>query len=146
MPREIRQLLQSGSVMAHLHEQISQLEKINTFLQAHFPPTAGASVRAIKLQNATLTLRAPSSPVAARLRQSTPSMMQTLAAKGVAVKKMRITVHMPDWQQPEASAASSRTLGAKGQQAIARLAASLPADDRLRASLEGLLAADGKQP
>lgn len=132
--------------MAHLHEQISQLEKINALLQGYFPQATAASVRAIKLQNATLTLRAPSSPVAARLRQSTPSMMQTLNEKGVAVKKMRITVHMPDWQQPESGTASSRSLGAKGQQAIERLAASLPADDRLRASLEGLLAADGKQP
>ncbi|MDT3678301.1 MAG: DciA family protein [Burkholderiaceae bacterium] len=70
-----------------LAARVDRLVELQSALREHF---AQAPLTVVSLDADTLTLRAPNAAWAARLRQSTPTMLQALRARFAGIDRIRI--------------------------------------------------------
>lgn len=79
--------LDDESAFRALAARVDRLVELQSALRERFPQ---APLTVVSLDADTLTLRAPNAAWAARLRQSTPSMLQTLGARFAGIGRIRI--------------------------------------------------------
>ena len=106
-----------------LAARVDRLVELQSALREHF---AQAPLTVVALDAGTLTLRAPNAAWAARLRQSTPTLLQALRARFAGIERIRIVT------QRAGEASSSRAHAPRA----AIPSAALRALDRLRADTD----------
>lgn len=79
--------LADESAFRELHARVDRLVALQSLLAGRFP---GAPLTVVALDAGTLTLRAPNAAWAARLRQSTPTMLQALRGHVAGIERIRI--------------------------------------------------------
>ena len=133
--------LQAEPGFARLGEQAARLAALQADLRECVP---GLALTAIALERDVLVVGAAHAAVAARIRQTGPSVVAALARRGWRIASIRFK---PQWRPPPAPPARSEKRP-PGPEALAGLAAlSERVDDpRLRAALRRFAARHGSGP
>lgn len=79
--------LEDESAFRALSARVDRLVALQSLLAGRFP---GAPLTVVALDAGALTLRAPNAAWAARLRQSTPTMLQALRGHVAGIERIRI--------------------------------------------------------
>ena len=137
MNRPIQRFI-SASDLAPLLDHATRLGRLQTALEACLPPQLAQSCRAGGLRDGVFTISTPSNAVAARIAHLAPSLILKLGHLGENVQRVRTRVQ-PHEAIPQPPPRPARSVPASAKQALAGLAASLPADDPLRAALQTLI-------
>ncbi|MDR2925642.1 MAG: DUF721 domain-containing protein [Azoarcus sp.] len=123
--------------IARLQEHAARLERLQNVLTPILPVQYASVCRVANLKEDVLTISVRGSAVAVRLKQMLPSLLDRFAQAGYLLQRIQIKVGLPE-PVPEHHAPAARTLSEAALAQIISLAASLPADAPLRASLETL--------
>ena len=137
MNRPIQRFI-SASDLAPLLDHAARLGRLQTALEACLPPLLAQSCRASGLRDGVFTISTPSNAVAARIAHLAPSLILKLGHLGESVQRVRTRIQ-PREVVPQLPPRPARSVPVSAKQALAGLAASLPADDPLRAALQALI-------
>ena len=89
--------LDDESAFRALAARVDRLVEVQAALARHFPQVP---LTVVALDADTLTLRAPNAAWAARLRQSTPSMLQALRSRFAGIGRIRIVTRRTGERSP----------------------------------------------
>lgn len=131
--------LKRAEPLARLHEHALLLTRMQRLLGQLIGPALAAHSRVVQWQDGLLTLHADNNALAARLRQSLPTIAEGFSAQGWPVSQVAVKVR-PRPAEPQPPPVPQRTLPASAATRLAQLQASLPDDSPLREALARLLA------
>lgn len=142
----VQDLLSGGLPVVQAAQRLASLERV---VRRKLGEALGRSVSAGGLRGAEpeaeLTLLAANSAVAARLRQSLPSLLETLQRQGWGLASIKIKIQ-PNGQSGDVAAApreKQAKLGENGLGSFAGLSQTLP-DSPLRDAVAALVARHGR--
>ncbi len=139
MTRQLQRFLGSGDALARLHDHAARLRRLQDVVARELPPALAAGCSVANLKGETLILLAASGAVAVKLKQLAPTLVAQLAAAGVPLKSIQVKVQVQEGE-PVTRPPTQRVISEAGRDSVGQLAATLPADSPLRASLERLIA------
>lgn len=143
MAKSLQEHLTSGDGIAHLAAHADRLLQLQAALEAALPAALRPYVRIVNFRQGKARIHASSSAVANKIRQLGPRLAETLSSPTAQVTQIEVRVQArpPTMAAlPDRSAHTKPDLPGHAQrQALATLAASLPAESPLKPSLERLL-------
>lgn len=123
--------------IARLQEHAERLERLQNALARILPAQYADACRVANLKEEILAISVRGSAVAVRLKQMIPSLLDHFAQAGYPLRLIQIKVRLHE-PMPERRLSPARTISDAALAQINSLAASLPEDAPLRASLETL--------
>jgi len=135
MTQRLDRFAGEGSALDRLRAHVSRLGRLQQIVLTELPPYLADSCHVANLKEDVLLIHAATGAVAAKLRQATPRLLNTLAMQGVMVRSIKIATR-PVNPAPPPKPPEQRTVSGQTQDALRSLASGLPADDPLRAALE----------
>ena len=131
--------LRRAEPLARLHEHALLLTRMQRLLGQLLGPAMATHSRVVQWQDGLLTLHADNNALAARLRQSLPTIADSFSAHGWPVTQVAVKVR-PRPPEPQAPPVPQRALPASAAAGLQQLQSSLPEDSPLRDALARLLA------
>jgi hypothetical protein len=140
MAKSLQEHLTSGDGIAHLAAHADRLLQLQAALETALPAALWPYVRIVNFRQGKARIHASSSAVANKIRQLGPRLAEALSSPTAQVTQIEVRVQAGS---PTMATSPTRTRpdlpGHAQRQALATLAASLPADSPLKPSLERLL-------
>jgi hypothetical protein len=139
-------LLSQGADHQRLFSHMTALTTMQDVFCGIAPPQLARHCALGGLSNGKLIILARNGAIAAKLRQTTPSLLLKFQAKGYEVTAIRIAVQANSGTQGNNTTAAKRSIGRAGRESLRQLAMKLP-QSPLKASVESLLhTASGRRP
>ena len=140
MAKSLQEHLTSGDGIAHLAAHADRLLQLQAALETALPAALWPYVRVVNFRQGKARIHASSSAVANKIRQLGPRLADALSSPTAQVTQIEVRVQAG--QPPLATSPAHARPALPGnvqRQALAALAASLPAESPLKPSLERLL-------
>lgn len=145
MAKSLQEHLTSGDGIAHLAAHADRLLQLQAALETALPAALWPYVRIVNFRQGKARIHASSSAVANKIRQLGPRLADALSSPTAQVTQIEVRVQAgtPTMATSASHPAHARPAlpGNLPRQALAALAASLPAESPLKPSLERLLRA-----
>lgn len=133
----IRKILGNTQPLAHLHDHVARLIRLQKLVARHLPPVMREVVRVANFQAGTLFLHVPSPALATRLKLSQESLRTALLNAGENIMEFKIKVRVDRGERPKAPP-PRRHISGEGRHALQDLRERLRADDPLARALKKL--------
>ena len=137
--RQLDAYLNATGGLAHVAAHAGRLIKLQRVFQEIAPPFLANACRVANCKPGKVIIHADSGAVAARLRQMLPSLAGEFLEKGCEVTEIEVKVQPGHAALQHSPPRPARNVGARAKSDLAALAAALPADSLLRASVERLM-------
>lgn len=137
--RTLDDFLNADEAMARLAAHAGRLLKLQRLFEEVVPATLARACRIANFKSGVIFIHAENGAVAAKLRQTMPSINDEFRTRGVQVTEIRIKVQPLDVAVQHKPRPRAAVLGDAGRASIARLADSLP-EGPLRESLGRFMA------
>lgn len=138
MSQPLYRFLGSGDALERLQAHAQRLARLQQALARLLPDGMAGACDVANLKSDKLVLLTRTGAGAARLKQMAPTLLQQLQLQGFPVGEIQVRVRVA-YDPPRREAPPARSIPAAAQDALAQLAASLPADAPLRESLQRLI-------
>lgn len=142
MAHQLKHFLRNEDHIAKFRSRVDLLQRCQRTVEKMLPASQSAHCRAANMKDEkTLVILTTSNAMAARLRQSVPSLLIGFQMEGLQIEKIQVRTQ-PSLQytaEQHTPQAVSRNIGPDALGSIQSLCDALPADDPLRQSLEHLL-------
>ena len=137
--RTLDEYLNADEAMARLAAHAGRLLKLQRLFEEVVPAALARTCRIANFKSGVIFIHAENGAVAAKLRQTTPSLNDEFRTRGVEVTEIRIKVQPLDIAAQHNPPVQAAVLGDAGRASIAKLADSL-AEGPLRESLRRFIA------
>lgn len=136
MSQRLNSLIASSHALRLIANKAQQLLALQQHYEQVVPPALRRASRVMQLDQQTLVIAAFNSPIAAKLRQLAPDIVQRLQQCGheVTVIQIRVQVGYP----PPVATISAPVLSSTGKHHLNELAETLP-ESALKAALQSLI-------
>lgn len=138
MTRSLQGFLDSGETLERLHDHALRLQRLQALLHEMLPAPLNTACSVANLKGETLVLLTRSGAVAARLKQTVPTLLQRFAESGVALTAIQVKVGIGSEPEP-GRPPTVRTLPDTARESLESLSASLPEGAPLRESIRRLI-------
>lgn len=135
MTQRLERFAGDGTALDRLRAHAARLMQLQQIVLAELPPYLADSCHVANLKEDVLLIHAATGAVAAKLRQATPRLINSLAMQGVLVSSIKIATR-PVRPTPPPRPPTQRAVSTQTQDALRTLAGHLPDDDPLRKALE----------
>ena len=137
--RPLDAFLNTTGGLARVAAHAGRLLKLQRAFSEIAPPYLAAACRVANFKPGKVVIHADSGAVAARLRQMLPRLADEFCKKGCEVTEIEVKVQPGHAALQHSPPRPARNVGARAKSDLAALAAALPADSLLRASVERLM-------
>ncbi|MBT0962484.1 DciA family protein [Denitromonas iodatirespirans] len=145
MTQRLDRFAGDGTALDRLRAHAARLMQLQQIVLAELPPYLADSCHVANLKDDVLLIHAATGAVAAKLRQATPRLVNTLAMQGVRISSIKIATR-PVRPTPPPKPPTQRIVSTQAQDALRSLADHLPDDDPLRKALERFVRRSRSEP
>jgi hypothetical protein len=135
MTQPLYRYVGSGATLESLRAHAARLAQLQGLVDQALPPYLAGMCHVANLKGDELILHAGSGAVAAKLRQSTPRLLNALAGHGVLLSAIKVATRPPPAVAPRREP-TLRSVSTGTQDHLQALAQDLPEDAPLRQALE----------